>query len=193
MSPFPFCVPPGVLAKQQPIDDIVYPVSPDSLVAVWRDEGGLTTDIYQSVDNTGAPIDDDYAKLRSANWILTECPTTASRSLRFKLGNPSGAPSPYQTVRIAFRSKIVDPYTTGFTATVDVKLKEGTSTVRSSSTGNTVTATFGTDFSVLSIADINSVTDWDDLYAEATWDVCANGVDADLDIYCSHVYLEFIS
>jgi hypothetical protein len=191
MSPFPLSgALPGMLANITPIDEVIRPDS-DSLVAAWRDEGGSTSNIYQSVDEV-TQSDTDYAKLRVANWILTECPSTTTRTLRFRLSNPSAPPNPYQTVALECRSRIVDPFSTGFTATVDVKIKEGTTNVRSNEPGNTVTTTFGNDRCSMSTSEINSVTDWNDLYAEMTWTVCADGVDADLDIYCSHVYLELV-
>ena len=187
---FPHLLTPGALAAIKPINEVIRPNS-DSLVAVWQDEGGSTSNIYQSVDEV-AVSDTDYAKLRGPNVILTECPSTTTRTLRFGLSDPSAQPNPYQTVALEARSKIIDPFTTGFTATVDVKIKEGTTTVRSNDTGNAVSSSFSNARCSMSTTEINSVTDWDNLYAEMTWTVCANGVDAELDIYCSHVYLEFV-
>jgi hypothetical protein len=107
------------------------------------------------------------------------------------MGNPSAEPSPYQNVDVFVRSKIVDPVTTGFNVSLDIELKEGTTTQRAIGTGFSVGTTFGSDFFALTTSEINSVTNWNNLFVEATWTICANGLDAELDIQCSWVYIRF--
>jgi hypothetical protein len=171
------------------ITESIYPDS-DSSVSIWRDEGGSSSNIYQSVNST-SQNDSTYAKLNSPNVIINVCPTTETRMIRFGMENPSAQPSPYQNVDVYVRSKIVDPYTTGFTATLDIELLEGTTTQRAIGTGFSVNTTFGSDYFSLTTNEINSVTDWDNLYVKATWEVCADAVDADLDIHCSWIYIQF--
>jgi hypothetical protein len=70
-------------------------------------------------------------------------------------------------------------------------LKEGTTTQRAIGTGFSVGTTFGSDFFALTTSEINSVTNWNNLFVEATWTICANVLDAELDIQCSWVYIRF--
>lgn len=172
-----------------PITENIYP-NADSAVSTWRDEGGASTNIYQSV-NTTTQNDSTYAKLVSSSWILNVCPTNETRTIRFGMGNPSAEPSPYQNVDVFVRSKIVDPVSTGFSVSLDIELKEGTTTQRAIGTGFSVGTTFGSDSFSLTTSEINSVTNWNNLFVEATWTICANGLDAELDIQCSWVYIQF--
>lgn len=171
------------------LNEYIYPDA-DSLVAVWTTQTGSTSNLYTVVDDIST--DTDYIKLNNSNLILSVCPSTTSKTARFRLGNPSGPVNPYQTVQVAIRSRIYDPFSTGFTATVDVKLKEGTTTIIANDTGNVVTGTFGTDFLIPTNEQKTTITDWDNLYIEGTWNVCASGLDADLNIYCSAMYVRFL-
>ena len=168
------------------LNEEIFPIA-DDLVSVWEDEGGATSNLYQSVDDVAG--DSDYITLRNANLIIDVCPTEATRTFRFLMDEPSGPVSNMQDVFVGIRARIEDPFTTGYTADVDVRLKQGGTQI-AADLGNSISGTFAEIGFGLTAQDIGEITDWTDLYIEATFNVCASGVDADLSIECSGVYLD---
>jgi hypothetical protein len=162
--------------------------SGDNLTSVWRDEGGATTNIYQSCIGSN---DSTFAQLRTANLILSVCPTTESRTLRFDMDNPTGNPSAVgQTCQVIARCRVVDPFTTGFTVDLDLSLREST-TQRAIDTNNSLSTSWTDVILSLTQAQINSVGNWDNANVQMTFDACADGVDADIDIEVSRVRIVF--
>ena len=76
--PFPLTVPPS---ERPPLVETIY-ADGDLLVTGWEDEGGATSDLFESVDSES---DADWAELTDANRIpdTVICPTTTTRTLRF--------------------------------------------------------------------------------------------------------------
>lgn len=175
-------------AASPKISEYVYPNS-DYNIAVWQTNANTTTNLYQRVDDVSN--DSDYIKLRNANWVIDVCPTTATRTFEFDMASPSATPGTAgQSATVIIRGKVVDPYTTGFTATLDVYLYEG-ATLRASDTGNTVSTTYVDHSLSLTAGQIGSVTDWNNVRVRGTFNMCASGIDADLDAQVSSVYIQF--
>tara|TARA_R110000787_G_scaffold79469_1_gene173683 strand:- start:9002 stop:9556 length:555 start_codon:yes stop_codon:yes gene_type:complete len=181
MSPFPFCVPPGVLAKQQPLNETIWATG-DSLITGWEDEGGATADLWQSVDTDS---DADYV-----NRITPVINSTVN--LRFKLDTPTADPTSGQVVELKVRMEYLAPFDPLDTAPVAIlEIREGTSTSRASTTGITVTTTPSEESVFMTPTEINSVTDWSDLYAQFSSTTTGNGVDQDVDYRIYRVRIIF--
>lgn len=177
--------PPGLLLKGAPLEETIWADS-DSLVASWEDEGGATSNIYQSVDSES---DADYATLQ--NVIVN----SGSATIRFSLENPSGQPSPSQTVRALIRCEWIDVLGAAnpSSVTVIVRIKEGTTTVRAASSAQSISETPTDKFETMTTTEINSVTDWDNLYIEATFDVSGIDVDEEVNFRVYEARLDFIA
>ena len=188
---FPGTVAVGKKARL-PLNETVF-ADGDESVGVWEDEGGATANLWQSVDSES---DADWIELRDANRIpdTVICPTTTSRLLRLFLADPSGVPSPDQTVELKVRVEYVELLSaTGEEVTLDLVLREG-ATVRATNAGLTVTQTPTERSLFLSTAQINSIGDWDNLSASLEFDACAGDSipnAGELDIICYRCRLIF--
>jgi hypothetical protein len=195
MSPFPLA---GVLApilgSGNPLDETIWADS-DNLVSGWEDEGGATTNLYQSVDSDS---DADWVELTTANRI----PDTAtcgglevSRTLRFNLQDPSGKPTPNQTVEVRCKMEYVVLLAGNGSEshTVDIRLREGT-TSRAVDTNNVLTTT-PTEFSLfLNTTQINSVSDWNNLNVSLEFTSCSGDTipnSGEFDLICYRCRLIF--
>lgn len=187
---------PGTIAvgkKVRPaLDETVY-ADGDLLVAVWRDDGGGTSNLYQSVDSES---DADFVHLRSANVIpeTVICPTETTRTLRFFIADPSGVPSPNQSVEIKVKCRYVDLFgATGEAAEFDLRLREDTTSIAVSADQSLSTGL--TEFSLfLTVGQINSVGDWADLNVSMEFRACAGDSvpnAGDLDLECSRCRIIF--
>jgi hypothetical protein len=168
-------LPPGILTTVPVLDETVF-ADNDDVVSVWEADDGGTTDIFEHVDSES---DADHVELRSANHIVT----SGSRSLRFFMQNPSAAPSPTQTVDLRARCEWIDVFGSANPDAGDpnivISLFENT-TLRAASSAVAITET-PVDYSlILSEAQINSVTDWDDVRMQMVFE--ASGIDIDEEV-----------
>ena len=181
MSPFPFCVPPGVLAKQQPLNETIWATA-DSLTTGWEDEGGATADLWQSVDTD---TNTDYV-----NRVTPVINSTVN--LRFKLDTPTADPTSGQVVELKVLMEYVPVFDPLDNAPVAIlEIREGTSTARASTTGITVTAAPSEESVFMTPTEINNVTDWSNLYAQFSSTTTGNGVDQDVDYRIYRVRIIF--
>lgn len=163
----------------------------DNLVATWEDEGGATTNIFQSVNSNN---DATWAELRSVNH-MTSGGDPNTRTLRFNMEDPSDQPpSTDQTVEVRCRIRWVDVFgganPDAGDPDVRVALREG-ATQRAITSRQTLITSFADHSLVLNATEIGSVTDWDDLNVQMQFE--ANGIDIDeeIDIEVSRVRIIF--
>ena len=116
--------------------------------------------------------------------MTTQIPDTADennkeyRTIRFSLENPTSTPqSPLygQSITYYVRCTWVEVTPPGSPATIvcnmTMRLKEGTTTVRSSDSGNSVVENTYTTFAdVITASEYNNITDWDNLYLEVEFE-----------------------
>lgn len=164
-----------VAAEVEPITETIW-ADADDLVAQWEDEGGATTNLWQSVN---ADSDATYVTLVGPSVIVE----SGSRSLRFGLENPSAAPSSDQTVELRIRCEWIDVFGAANPDAGDpnitIRLIEG-ATTRAATSAQQISEAPAEYSLFLSESQINSVTDWDDLYAEMTFE--ASGIDVDEEV-----------
>lgn len=169
---------------EPPLDETIW-ADADSLITGWEDEGGATSNLYQSVDSDS---DADYV-----NRVTPIINSTVS--LRFRLADIVGPPDEPLSDQVVYLEvkfeyiQVDQPLDSAPTASLYIR--EGTSTNRASNTGITVTQT-PTDQSVtMTTGEINSVTDWTNLYAHMTFTTSGNGVDQDVDYRIYRVRMHF--
>lgn len=182
MSPFPLA---GVLAPilgaGQPIDETIW-ADGDRTTSQWEDEGGATTNLWQSVDSES---DTDYVTLQIV--ILND-----TRTLAFNMETPSGEPIGSQTVEVQVRARYLEPTLSLPTAPeITLRLDEST-TERATGSATSLTTSFA-DYSLfLDTAEINSVTDWADVEVEMLFDNTMNtGVDEEANFEVSECRVIF--
>ena len=188
MSPFPLSgAIPGILAGT-PVEDTVYPVTPDytGMGSIWEDEGGATTNLYQSVNSSN---DSTYVTLQSVIPETVICGTsTEEHNFRANMDTPDGEPLGRQTVYVTVRAKYDGGGATGESHTMEIELIEGASTQRAYGSGFNLTESIADYEYFLTTSEINSVTDWSDIDVKATVTSCAgnsfaNARDQQLFIY----------
>lgn len=188
MSPFPLagCLP--GLYRGNPLDETVFADS-DDVISQWEDEGGATTNLYQSVDDDVTP-DSDWVELRSVNHIVT----SGTRALRFGTQNPSGTPQANQTVELQVRCRWVDVFGSANPDAGDpnltISMYEST-TNRGSGSAQTITTSFVNYSFFPSTSQIISVGNWDNLRVNMSFECSGIDLDEEVDIEVSRVKVIF--
>lgn len=186
MTPFPLFGPPvGILAEEEVIIETLWAATDDA-VGGWEDEGGATTDLWQSVDSES---DADFVTLS------TPVVVSGTSSLRFIVDIPSDDPSSKQTVFAQVRCEWIDVLGAANPDAGDpsltIRIKEGATTVRSSQVHSPITTT-PTDYEAfMTEAEINSVTDWSDIRVEMEFDVAGIDTDEEVNYRVYEVRIEF--
>lgn len=182
---FPAAAIPGILAEEEVLVETLWAVTDDA-VADWEDEGGATTNLYESVDSES---DADYVTLQ------VPVVTSGTEALRFIVDIPSGDPSSKQTVRAQVRCEWIDVLGAANPDAGDpsltIEIREGASTVRASQVHDPIAET-PTDYDCfMTEAEINSVTDWSDIRVHMTFDVAGIDVDEEVNYRVYEVRIEF--
>jgi hypothetical protein len=133
----------------------------DSSVGSWADEGGATSNLYQSIDEE-TPNDTDYVQSE---------PNPSNSKYKVRLSNPGTAVNTDEPVTVRYRYRKSGAATTDITVT----LVQGASTVIASNSHAGVTTTVTAGSFVLSTGEKAAVTDWDDLFLEFEGDVAGGG------------------
>lgn len=175
---FPYLV---VGAIGVPVTDTIW-ANGDRTTSQWEDEGGATTNLWQSVDSES---DTDYVTLQII--ILND-----TRTLAFNMETPSGEPIGSQTVEVQVRARYLEPGVSLPTAPeITIDLDEST-TLRAAGSATSLTTAFA-DYSLfLNQTQINSVTDWADVEVEMLFDNTMNtGVDEEANFEVSECRVIF--
>lgn len=154
-----------------PLDETLVPTS-DNTITQWEDEGGATTNLYQSVN---ANNDATHVELRNANVMVSG--TTNPRTLRFNMGDPSDVPNVDQSVQVIVRAEWIDAFGSANPTYIrmdSIALRQGT-TQKAISGANNLTTSPADYVLQLSGGEIGSITDWTDLNVEMLFD--ADGID----------------
>lgn len=177
-----------------PIDETIW-ADGDLTVSDWESQSGDQTNIFEYVNSNN---DATNVELRSAaiipDTVICGIDPDEVRILRFFVQNPSADPSPDQTVQVKCKCRYVDLFgATGEEASVAVKLREGTTQIAVTSQV-TLDETLSDITLTLSVAEINSVGDWEDLNIEMRFEACSGDSipnAGDLDLECSQCRIIF--
>lgn len=163
---------------------------PDAVIGspVWEDDGGLTSD---------AALIAAVSTQTNSDWILPSvpgllvCGSTENDSIEFGLDNRVGA-DPYglvDTVRVECHMRYDLPIGGGGTATARMRLREGTTT-RATRTGINLTTSFVEYDDLLSAAEIDAISDWDNLRIIVDADVCVDTIGDEISFEVSQMRLD---
>ena len=131
----------------------------DSAIGSWTDDGGGTTDIYQSIDEAQEADDSDF--------IHSEA-NPASNSIYVATLSNVTDPEVSHSHIVRYRYQKNDA---NQTINLIVRLKQGASTTIASNTHNGITTTWTDGEFTLSGAETDNITDYDDLRIEVEADV----------------------
>ena len=168
MSPFPLA---GVLApilgSGQSLDETIW-ADFDTTTAGWEDEVGNTTNLHDSVNS-----ENDSLYVILSSWILN-----TTERIVFGLEDPSGEPTPNQSVEVFVRAEYLENFEVLPTApTMTIRFDEN-GTQRATSSALSLTKSPADYSFFLNTTQINSVTDWNDVEMDILFDNTANtGVD----------------
>jgi len=175
---FPYLV---VGAIGVPVTDTIW-ANGDRTTSQWEDEGGATTNLWQSVDSES---DTDYVTLQIV--ILDD-----TRTLGFNMETPNGDPIGSQTVEVQVRARYLEPGVSLSNAPeLTIRFDEN-NTQRATGSATALTTAFA-DYSLfLNQTQINSVTDWADVEVDMLFDNTMNtGLDEEANFEVSECRVIF--
>jgi len=163
---------------------------PDQVIGspVWEDDAGSTTD---------AALIAAVSTQTDSDWILPSvpglsvCATTENDGIEFGLENRTGDDPNglVDTVVVRCNMRYDLPIGGGGTATARMRLREGTTT-RATRSGITLTTGFVQYSDPLTKAEIDAISDWDNLRIFVDADVCVDTIGDEISFEVSRMQLD---